>query len=1141
MDIKKRIFAATLSSLFAIMQVTPMTAVASEITGVIGKNGTYNINPTALITGTDIGYRKYKNFNLDKGDIANLIFKYGATNIETFMNLVDHQVNINGIVNSMRDGNFYNGRAVFVSPEGVVVGNSGVLNVGSFGAYTPTSKVYEDYKHNPHADLSVLQASNNNGSVTINGKVIATNNIDIHSGNIDVTKNGGMLAGTGNNILVNTNAKADELFNSIVNTRDVKHANNISKSNGNITLTSTLGTNIAGTMNNYGKGNTNITNTGKNGIKVTGYTTNQNGNTIYKNENGGITISGNLSNYKGKLTLYNNGKDGINIDKTGKISANNIEKGALDITNTGAGGINVNGNVTAIGNSNIDNTKTGTNGININGKLETVNGDSTIMNSAKNGINIKGEAINTVGKMRMNNYGENGININKTGYILADEAYIDNFGANGINIDGSTNFVIAEITNHEEGKNGTNINGYISQGIGDMHGPKGYISIENQAKNGLNINGQINAHDDVYLTNNGENGINIASTAKVNSYRENIHINNNSKGGVNVKGLVMAGKDININSKKGNITIGDESKNNYYITAGKDIKMNATDANILNYGVDKVLVAADGDLTMKVINGTIGLPVGQKACEGSGCVGIGPKEQNSRDFTKSINGNIKGKVKAQTIAQSQAAKGQDLVINYAAIDSDMNIDTIKADGRAILTVDDSGHAFNGVANGNRYNITNARPNDNTDTNIEGWGISLISNGSIGDKENKVTFIQNGADNGYNMDALVNENMYLKENSYNDSDYGADKEIATNKVCTMIAREGDLDIEFAGNTTIQDITAEGDLNVLTRGTELDIKNLGHIKDDSVIPEDYFGPRVDGQKDKGYMEEDYRDEVLPNHANITALDINKNTRPKGEDLNGYRGWANSTAKVENAVLDNGTLDITADNVYANGIEAHFNKDGFSKKENDTTKPVIGTSMIPTGHAVRPNNVNNIGRNEHERNFYYPAGDRDGIFNGIASNVDPNNGVVDATPLAIADTINITKKDDDLDIQEDIAYKRKIDDNALDNIDKRQYMRFNVSENTNPVLMENQNNGVSNLLDISRGGIAISHNGSLKVGDVIPVHLKYGDLDINANAKVVSATSSRAGAEFINIDKALANQLLYLNIMLESKNNMLAGKIY
>ena len=61
------------------------------------------------------------------------------------------------------------------------------------------------------------------------------------------------------------------------------------------------------------------------------------------------------------------------------------------------------------------------------------------------------------------------------------------------------------------------------------------------------------------------------------------------------------------------------------------------------------------------------LAVQQGKCEGSGCTGIGVKADGSRDFQKSINGNIKGKVNATTTNTKAALKPDDLVINYAAI------------------------------------------------------------------------------------------------------------------------------------------------------------------------------------------------------------------------------------------------------------------------------------------------------------------------------------------------------------------------------------------------------------------------------------------------------------------------------------------
>lgn len=454
-------------------------------------------------------------------------------------------------------------------------------------------------------------------------------------------------------------------------------------------------------------------------------------------------------------------------------------------------------------------------------------------------------------------------------------------------------------------------------------------------------------------------------------------------------------------------------------------------------------------------------------------------------------------------------------------------------------------------------------------NVEGTGISLISNGSIGTKDNKVTFVQTDAANN-KMDALANENIYLRENSFDA--YGRDNETKLNTVSTMIAREGDLDVEFAGDTTIDNITAEGDMKIVTRGQKMHIKNLGHIKDSAVTPEDYFGPRDYGLRDNpnlpngGYTGE-YENEALPNNVVVKALDINHNIRKTEKTLDGgYEAWANSTVRIDNAVLDKGKLDITADEIYANGIHATFNKDGFTKVKDPTTNKVQGTpdgvEGIPTGHAVRPGDVTDTGRGETERNYYYPAGDGDGTFKGEDSNVDPDDGIVDATPLEIPDTPEPPTPPDPPeppippdppeppvpptpdpepdptpnipDGDGSITYTQRKGEDNIDNIDKRQYMRFNVADTKNPVALE-KSSKIDGLLDVSRGGIAVSHHNDLKVGDVVPVHLTYGDLDIKTNVKIVTATTSRAGAMFVDLDQATANKLLYLNILLEDSMNL------
>ena len=124
--------------------------------------------------------------------------------------------------------------------------------------------------------------------------------------------------------------------------------------------------------------------------------------------------------------------------------------------------------------------------------------------------------------------------------------------------------------------------------------------------------------------------------------------------------------------------------------------------------------------------------------------------------------------------------------------------------------------------------------------------------------------------------------------------------------------------------------------------------------------------------------------------------------------------------------------------------------------------------------------------------------------------------------------------IEIQLETYIQRKIDDNAVDSIDKRQYMRYQVSSNKNPIAIE-QTAGIQSLLDVSRGGISVTHNNELSVGDVIPVHISYGGLDIKADVKVVSANTNRAGAQFVNLDQKTANQLLYLNMLLDDVNKI------
>ncbi len=1110
-----------------------------DISGNIKNNGTTHIynQPYALYNDAT------KNENIAKNSRINITGKIDTKGNLRIENRGGKGLNISGTVNHEGDSFVQNGYS-----ENDILGydgnnskiNTGALNIG--GTFNTTGNA--EFLNTEHGQDGL----NVTGNVTTGGKATYTNK---GAAGLNVIQGGAIKSSQG---LEMTNYGAG-------------------------------GLNITGSANNTG--NAAVTN--HSGRLTVGGTFTNNGDATFVNNGTELNVSGTVSNENGLLDMTNNGANGFNVTETGKISGN----GGLNMTNseTGTAGMNINGTVTNIGNANVLN-KAGA--LNVKGSF-TNNGNATFVNNGTE-LNVSGTVSNENGLLDMTNNGANGFNVTETGKISGNGGLNmtnSETGTAGMNINGTvTNIGNANVLNKAGALNvkgsftntgdavftndGTNlvVNGTVTNNKGTlkMTNNNGAFNVNGTVRNngtttnltnagadGLNVAGTVYSNGDLTMTNTGAKGINLASTGRVKG-NNNIYINNNSKGGVNVKGLVNGQKDVNITSENGNVVIGDNTENDNYITAGDNININVNNGSILNEGSAtkvKTLLKANKNLNMYVTDGTIGTEVQQDGAI-SGSTGIGPKNQGSRDFSKSINANIGGNVTAKTTKNATTANN--LVINYAAIDSDMNIDSIKADGRVILTVDDSSHANGGAASGTRYNMLNANKTKGN-VNVEGTGISLISNGSIGTKDNKVTFVQTDAANN-KMDALANENIYLKENSFDA--YGRNKETKLNTVSTMIAREGDLDVEFAGDTTIDNITAEGDMKIVTRGQKMHIKNLGHIKDSAVTPEDYFGPRDYGLRDNpnlpngGYTGE-YENEALPNNVVVKALDINHNIRPTEETLDGgYEAWANSTVRIDNAVLDKGKLDITADEIYANGIHATFNKDGFTKVKDPTTNKVQGTpdgvEGIPTGHAVRPGDVTDTGRGETERNYYYPAGDGDGTFKGEDSNVDPDDGIVDATPLEIPDdkpTPPGPNPDPDPDPDPDptpepdptpnipdgdgsITYTQRKGEDNIDNIDKRQYMRFNVADTKNPVALE-KSNKIDGLLDVSRGGIAVSHHNDLKVGDVVPVHLTYGDLDIKTNVKIVTATTSRAGAMFVNLDQATANKLLYLNILLEDSMNL------
>ena len=161
-----------------------------------------------------IGINHFDKFNLKSGNIANLIVPNSANNL---VNFVNNKVNIDGTVNSLK-GSKVGGNLFFVTPNGMTIGATGVINAGSLTAVVPTQDAYKDWTGDisgqvTSALLNKMQSGavplNRAGVITVNGSINVGNRIVLAASKIEI----GSTAQLSNKI-------AEEQFRSLVNIPD---------------------------------------------------------------------------------------------------------------------------------------------------------------------------------------------------------------------------------------------------------------------------------------------------------------------------------------------------------------------------------------------------------------------------------------------------------------------------------------------------------------------------------------------------------------------------------------------------------------------------------------------------------------------------------------------------------------------------------------------------------------------------------------------------------------------------------------------------------------------------------------------------------------------------------------------------------
>ena len=212
----------------------------------ITTSGTVTDISTTTVRG-NTGFNSFGNFNVGAGNTVNLNVPGSASNL---VNLVhDTQVVINGTLNGLKDGKI-GGNVIFADPHGMVVGASGVVNVGSLTVTTPST-----------AQMTELAKEARNGTATTSDKaaadLIAGKYNDSDTGNVSIggtVNTGGSLNLFGAAAVIANGAKlnagvdyADAVFRSTVNIGSALGAG-VARQDGSIKIVATDKAEISGEL-----------------------------------------------------------------------------------------------------------------------------------------------------------------------------------------------------------------------------------------------------------------------------------------------------------------------------------------------------------------------------------------------------------------------------------------------------------------------------------------------------------------------------------------------------------------------------------------------------------------------------------------------------------------------------------------------------------------------------------------------------------------------------------------------------------------------------------------------------------------------------------------------------------------------------
>lgn len=657
---KKQLLIAAMAAALSVSGVD-----ASSITGISQSGNTFNITPDQ-IQGS-VGYRKYTDFTLDDGHIANLIYygtKNGAgRNLEAFVNLVQNKVNINGVLNTVdQSGAFSSGHAIFITPSGLSIGPNGVLNVGALSVATPTTEKYnslvDDYAFGNFDNINQISKlkQDSNADISVNGLIIARRGVDLRGKSVDINSNGKILNGINNSQTFTSRTNAETLFTNLVNTDGSFKSGTSMVSNGSTILIKAddkAGGGIEimeGQIINNDNGGTYLTNKGDYGISLEGAVISDRTAVTINNQDGNLIFSAGTPNYinSNNISVVNYGKNftmsATNLNGTNKVDLVNHGNGTMSINatidsrdidivnNNNAEALSVSGTIggssstsTRImnrgGSASVDANITSTDvlisnkssdGLSVGGSLK---GKTISVNNSGGNLTINGTLENTGSTTSISVYNDsNGdsLTLSSTGQIKASgELAIKNMGDDGMTLNGSiTNTGTETAINNTAGA--LIVDGSITNS-GNMGIKNSGSGLGTGADLTFTKNANITNNGSFNIRNSGDNGMTIAgtinNTGASSTHTDNLHIVNESGKLQFIKDSTAA-KGASVSNTNGNLYIAGTKESEGILAASGTTISNANgDLAIRNKG-QGVLSGINGlDLQGSITNNGTALAI----------------------------------------------------------------------------------------------------------------------------------------------------------------------------------------------------------------------------------------------------------------------------------------------------------------------------------------------------------------------------------------------------------------------------------------------------------------------------------------------------------------------------------------------------